>query len=370
MMPVRCLTILAIVPLLASCTTLPSFGPSSSAINNAAVEVVANPQDVLPFRIVDISTSTMPFLDPAARHFPATLRQQGFRGTDEVIDIADRLDIHIWEVAEDGLFATAERRETLLPVIVSNTGTISAPYAGTITARGLTTAELRGLLLDRYRGQAIEPEIAVTIAQTQSRAATVLGSVGAPGRAEIPSRGVRLLDLIAQAGGTPHPAWETSVTVQRGAVSASLPLSDILSDTGNNIVVLPRDVVNIAHQPRRFAVYGAVNRPGNIEIPLEKPHLAYLLAETGGLNDGVAQAKSVFVFRPAPSAAAGDSVRAIAYRFNFSVPDAFLLAGMFQLEPTDIIYVTSAEAVDFQRFLSLVLSPVVGTATRVADATN
>ncbi|WP_019953554.1 SLBB domain-containing protein [Yoonia vestfoldensis] len=353
--------------LLSGCATLPSSGPSAAAIDAAAVETVSRPQDVLPFRIIDVSMSTLPTEATQAHRFPVAFREQGLRTADEVIDAGDQLDIRLWEVAEDGLFATAGRRETLLSLAVSNSGTISAPYAGTITARGLTTQGLRALLLDRYRGQAVEPEITVSLVQTQSRSTAVLGAVGTPGRVVIPPGGIRLLDLIAQAGGTPHAAWETTVTVRRGTTSATVALADILRHASNDIVVLPRDVVSVAHIPRRFAVYGGVRRPGNIEIPLETPHLAYLLAETGGLDDGVAQAKSVFVFRPAQGTASGDTVRALAFRFDFSVPDAFLLAGLFVLEPTDIVYVTSAQAADFQRFVALVLSPIVGTAAQVGN---
>ncbi len=355
------------VLLLAGCATLPAFGPSAAAIDEAAADVVAQDQDVLPYRIVEISPATLPQTEDVAQRFPAVLRQQTLRTTDARIDVGDRLDIRIWEIAEDGLFATAGRRETSLPLVVAESGTISAPYAGTVTARGLTAPDLRALLLDRYRGQAIEPEIAVTIAETPSRSVTILGAVNAPGRSMIPSRGIRLLDLIAQAGGTPHAPWETMVTVRRDATTATLAMSDILRSAANNIVILPQDVVSLAHVPRRFAVYGAVNQPGNVEVPLETATLAYLLAETGGLNDGVAAATSVFVFRPVAAGGSDDAVRAIAYRFDFSVPDAFFLAGMFTLAPTDIVYVTAAPVVDFQRFMSLVLSPVTGTVAAVRN---
>jgi polysaccharide export outer membrane protein len=135
-------------------------------------------------------------------------------------------------------------------------------------------------------------------------------------------------------------------------------------------VVLPGDIINIVHEPRRFAVYGAINQPGNIEIPMEEAHLAYLLAEVGGLNDRVAQARSAFVFRPV----VGDSLRAastaIAYRLDFSRPDALLLAGMFKLQPNDITYIASADAADFQKFVTIFLSPLLGTATRASSIGN
>lgn len=353
---------------LAGCSILPSFGPSTDTIEGGALEVVSTvEEDVVPFRIVEVSAATLPQVQRSRHSFPTTFQNQRFRTTDETAQAGDRLEIRIWEVAEDGLFATAGNRETLLEVTVSNSGTVSVPYADTIIAEGLTPAQLRFLLLERYRGQAVEPEIAVAIADTQSRAATVLGAVRSPGRVAIPSRGIYLLDLLAQAGGVPEVPWEVTVTVQRAASTVSLPLSDILANPSNNVVIFPGDTINIAHTPRRFAVYGAVNQPGNIDIPLEDPTLAYLLAEAGGLNDRVAAAQSAFVFRPSAATHASEVHPAVAYRFDFSRPDSLLLAGMFTLQPTDIVYVASADAADFQRFVSTVLSPFFTAASRTTN---
>jgi polysaccharide export outer membrane protein len=79
------------------------------------------------------------------------------------------------------------------------------------------------------------------------------------------------------------------------------------------------------------------------------------MAEVGGLNDQVAQTRSVFVFRPSEGAGL-----AKAYQFDFSRPDALLLASAFRLLHTDITYVASADAADFKRFVSIVLSPLFG----------
>jgi polysaccharide export outer membrane protein len=355
----------ALAALLAGCSALPAFGPDADAITRVARDGTAVAEDALPFQVVEVTASTLPSASEAHKSFTESFRTQGFRDADEVVGVGDQLEIRIWEVSEDGLFATAGNRETVLDARVSNTGNITVPYADTIAARGLTTSQLRNLLLQRYHGQAVEPEIAVAITVTEARSATVLGSVRNPGRIEIPPRGIRLLDLLASTGGASQAPWEVRVNLQRGSTSGSLLLSDIVSRPVNNIVILPGDTVNVTHEARRFTVYGGVSRPANIEIPVEDANLAYLLAEAGGLNDRVAQVRSVFVFRPA-----GYGGTATAYRFDFSRPDALLLASTFRLEPTDIIYVASADAADFQRFLSIVMSPLLGTARSLASIGN
>lgn len=342
---------------LAGCSSFPAFGPDADAIMRAGADSATAVQDTVPFEIVEVTASTLPKTDDTSSLFPASFRSQQFHSEDEVIHEGDLLEIRIWEVAEDGLFASAGNRETKLNVQVSNSGQITVPYAGTLGAQGLTTSDLRALLLERYHGRAVDPEIAVSIAGTEARSATLLGDVRNPGRATVPSRGIRLLDLIAQSGGANHAPWEILISVQRGTASASISLADVIGNSANNIVILPGDTVNVAYEVRRFAVYGGVSRSSNIEILKQEANLAYLLAEVGGLDESLAQAKAVFVFRPAAEANA-----ATAYRFDFSRPDALLLASAFSLMPTDVTYVASADAADLQRFASMILSPLLGAA--------
>ena len=355
----------AAVGLLAGCSTMPAFGPDANAITSTGANHTAVAEDTLPFEVVEVTAATLPEAENTTSFFPASFQSQQFSNADEVVIEGDLLEIKIWEVAEDGLFATSGNRETILNVQVSNSGQITVPYAGTLEARGLTTTEMRALLLERYQGRAVEPEIAVSIKSTEARSTTLLGAVRAPGRTTVPSRGIRLLDLIAKGGGVNHAPWEIVISVQRGSISGSRNLSDFIRTPANNIVILPGDTVTVAHEPRRFAVYGGVNKSSNIEIPTQNATLAYLLAEVGGLNDRVAQARSVFVFRETSSGATPT-----AYQFDFSRPDAFLLANSFRLQPNDITYVASADAADFQRFVTILLSPLLGTGGTITQLGN
>lgn len=357
--------IMTVATFTAGCSTMPAFGPDADAIMQASAQSEGFESDLLPFEVVNITAETLPAESPSTELFPDIFRDQQFLSADETIGIGDHLDIRIWEVAEDGLFATAGNRETELAVQVSNSGQITVPYAGLLNTQGLTTAQLRNLLLERYQGRAVEPEIAVSITSAEGRSATLLGDLRSPGRLIIPPKGIRLLDLIAQGGGTATAPWETLVTIQRHSASATLTLADIIRSQANNIVVLPNDTVNVAHQPRRFAVYGGVSRPSNIEIPIEDANLAYLLAEVGGLDDHIAQARSVFVFRPGRAQAEPS-----AYQLDFSRPDAFLLANSFRLQPNDITYVASADAADFQRFVNILLSPLFDTGLIASSVGN
>ena len=347
--------IMTVASLIAGCSTMPAFGPDAGAIDQASIQGENPAADILPFELVNVTAATLPTNEQSTALFPVTFRNQQFLSADETISIGDKLNIRIWEVGEDGLFATAGNRETALNVEVSNSGQITVPYAGSLNADALSTAQLRSALLERYQGRAVEPEISVSINSTYDRSVTVLGSVGSPGRLTIPPSGIRLLDLIAQSGGASSPPWETLVSIQRESASSTLTLAEIIRSQTNNVVILSGDTVHVAHEPRRFAVYGGVSRPSNIEIPVETASLAYLLAEVGGLNELVAQVRSVYVFRQMAG-----TRNAVAYKFDFSRPDAFILADRFQLKPSDITYVASSDAADFQRFMSIIASPILG----------
>ena len=349
---------------------MPAFGPRSNSIaQNSKPNEIADYAN-LPFDVVNISAASLPLVIPPHGQFPAAFLQQAFRTEEETIQVADVLEIRIWESAQDGLFASSGQRETALKATVSNAGMIEIPYGGRVRAHGRTLHQLRAVLLKRYRGQAIEPEISISILATASRTATVLGAVRTPARAVIPSKGIRLLDLLAQTGGTPHPNWEVQVVVQRGALSSCLMLQEIVDRTSNNITIIPGDTVHVTHRPRRFPVYGATLLTGSFEVPVVQPSLSALLAEAKGLNDMLAEATSVFVFRQPSADTAAEPPAPVAYRFDFAKPDAFILADRFKLSPSDIVYVATADASEFRKFVTTILSPIFGTVSNVRTLGN
>ena len=364
--PVFCLLFLS------GCSTLPSFGPSSNSIVNAAdAEILEVEQEEVPptnFRLIDISQTTLPkahFQHP--HYFSAKLLEQTFLQVNQRVIPADVISIRVWESANDGLFASSGRRETNFTLSVSNSGRIDVPYAGSIEVADRSVHQIREILLERYKGKAIDPEINVEIRNTSSRGVSILGAVARPGRINIPSQGIRLLDLIALAGGIPYPIWETDLTLSRGDFSETLSIDAVLKHPENNIVVLPNDTIQIKHVPRKFSVYGAIARPGNFILNTPDPRLSDLLAESGGLIDMNAEASSVFIFRPDEETSESYIINATAYRLNFSRPDAFILASQFAVADTDIVYVATADASEFRKFITTLLSPLLKSANSIKD---
>lgn len=347
---------------LSACNSMPAFGPAADKIIAAGSAESTVLGDELQFKLIEVDSQTIPEARRLNQAFPRAFLGQVYSADNDTIVPGDQIEVRIWEVSEDGLFARTGDQETILTIQVSNKGDIFVPYAGSIRAEGLTADQLRDLLLERFNGRAVEPEITVDINTTETRAATVLGTVKAPGRFFVPPRGIRLLDLIARSGGAAQAPWELTITVQRGSAVGSASFMDVIDVPTNNIVILPGDTINVNHEPRLFPIFGAVTSPANISLSSRRANLASLLAEVGGLNQSVAQPRSVFVFRPKSSLGI-----ALAYRFDFSRPDALLLAEKFELEPGDITYVSSANVADLERFVSIILSPILGVASTTVD---
>jgi len=353
-----------------ACSTLPAFGPSADAIVANAQTPPAEEVSVLEYDLVELSAATLPRKAGTRNAFSNEFVRQQLISRDNVITSGDVLDIRIWEVGADGLFASNGQRATVITLVVGNAGFIDVPYAGRVEAAGMSTEALRKVLLERYQGQALGPEVSVRITQSESRYVTVVGEVKSPKRVPLPASGIRLLDVLAEAGGTPDPDWEVELKVTRNARSSALRLDKVKSSPANNIVVLPGDTVQVSHTPRLYAAFGAVARPGQVTLSSAEPNLAELLAKVGGLDDDAAEANSVFVFRQPTNLSANSRVIPSVYRLDFARPDAFIVAQAFALQTNDIVYAATADAKEFRKFTSTLLSPFFGAVNGLQNLGN
>ena len=351
------LGIFACSTMLAGCSTLPAFGPSSNSIMNAALVKQTETVTQAEFTLIDLSPSSLPqTVDTRPKHFSEFFAAQELLLSDEQITAGDIISIRIWEGMDDGLFANNGQREITFTLTVSNSGYVEVPHAGRVKVENLSTSQMRQELLKRYLGKAVTPEISILIEQTKSRDVSVLGAVTNPGRIRIPAQGIFVLDLLALAGGSTIPAWESTLTITRKGTSATISLDWLVKDAKNNVVVLPGDILNFNHTPRSYAVYGAVTKPGGLNFQKTEVRLNDLLAGAGGLNDMQAEASSVFVFRTTDV----QNGSGTAYRLDMSRPDAFLLAQQFEIQNSDVVYVATANASEFRKFVTTLLSPFFG----------
>lgn len=370
--------------LLGGCANLGASGPSSRAVNQASaadsrVRIVALSEPVARSiaAAADGSTFASVFGDMPQRH--------------GLISPGDILDVSIWEAPPAVLFTSGRASVAggAMPnqaggsdfpgQMVDADGTITVPFAGRIKAVGRSPNDVGREIAARLASKAHDPQAMVRIAQNQGSDVTVVGDVATSRRIALTTRNERLLDALAGAGGVRQPVDKVLIQITRGATVASRPLGAIIRDPKENITLAPSDIITALFQPYSFQALGALG--ANAEVPIEGSgiSLAQGLARVGGLQDQRANIKGVFIFRFEDPAALPPDQRSgapltpdgkipVIYRIDMSDPATFFVMQTFPMRDKDILYVSNAPAVDFQKFVGLVSQltfSIVGIAAQV-----
>lgn len=360
--------------LLVSCTTLGSSGPSSRSIksvqSDASGIMLINLNDQVARQIFQRHQSRT-----FAQIFGANAINQYFIGPGDVLDIA------IWEAPPAALFgsapvtsglsssvssAAATARSAAIPEqMVDNSGKITVPFAGSIIAAGRTPIQVAQEIAARLNGKAHDPQVIVRIASNQAANVTVVGEVSKSGLMPLTTKGERLLDAVANAGGVKQQVNKMTIQVSRDGVVASKPLADVINKPEENIPLHANDVVTLLYQPYSFQALGAFNTNAEVSFEATGLNLAQALGRIGGLQDNRADIKGVFIFRFEDPATLGDLVTPttrmtpdgkvpVIYRMDMSNPMTFFVAQGFRIQNGDILYVSNAPLIDIQKFFNII----------------
>ncbi|HEX5536832.1 MAG TPA: polysaccharide biosynthesis/export family protein, partial [Sphingobium sp.] len=295
-----------------------------------------------------------------------------------VIGKGDVLDIAIWEAPPAALFGAAggdprassgsTARGTSLPEqMVDTDGNVTIPFVGAVRAAGRTPQQVAADVVRRLTGIAHEPQVIVRVVSNATTNVTIVGDIANSTRVPLTSRGERVLDVIASAGGVKQPVGKTLIQITRGDRVASLPLEAIIKDPRQNIRLSPNDVVTALFQPYSFIALGATGL--NAEVPFEATGLtlAQALGRAGGLQDQRADVRGAFLFRledpealdravAAKSRRTPDGKIPVIYRINMKDPSIFFAAQSFPVHNKDVIYVSNAPLAEFQKFVAIASS--------------
>lgn len=360
--------VLAVGLFAAGCGALPTSGPT-------AKQIVSQQRDEKqpPFGIVDIDSGVVDRVLARPRESFRTRFPSHGLPREPAIGVGDSLVVTVWEAAGGGLFASATTDEivpgshsvTLPEQIVARDGAISIPFAGRIAAAGHLPTEVQREIERRLKGKAIEPQAIVTVPKSVNNTVTVTGEAIAGARIPLSLKGDRLLDLIAAAGGSRAPVYETYVRLSRGGVTATIPMETLVSDPLENIYAQPGDVLTIVKSPRTFTVFGAAGQNNEIDFPSARLSLVEALAKAGGLQDSRSDPEGVFLFRyepvavlqalgVPPAAVTPDGRAPVVYRLNLRNAKAYFAAQRFPVEDKDVIYVANADVDELQKFFGLI----------------
>jgi polysaccharide export outer membrane protein len=292
-----------------------------------------------------------------------------------VVQPGDVLEIMILEAPPAVLFGSAalgfgavgaSSATTLPQYMVQQSGVISVPFAGIIQATGRTLPEIERTIVSRLQGKAHLPQVMVRLVQNHSANVTVVGEVATSVRMPLTPKGEQLLDALAAAGGAKQSVEKMTIQITRDGMVQSMPLSAIIADPRQNIVLKSNDVVTALYQPYSFTVLGAVGKNDELHFEATGITLSQAMGRVSGLMDGRADPKGVFLFRweypaalPAHSADVVPDVNGripVIYRVNMKDPATYLAMQHFQIRDKDVMYVSINPITEFQRVFSLISS--------------
>lgn len=301
------------------------------------------------------------------------------------VGVGDTLEVTIWEAAPAALFGTAvldssvgsglttSRPNTLPGILVGPSGTITIPFAGQVPAAGHSLREIEQEIVRRLQGRAHLPQAMVRIANNATANVTVLGDVKNPQRVPLTPRGERVLDAIAQAGGTGQPLDRMMIEITRGGTVQRMAARDVIRYPRQNIVLRRDDVVTAFYQPYSFTVMGATGKNDEIRFEGVGLTLAQALGRIGGLQDMRADARGVFLFRwenPQLLGPLGQGTRPnadglvpVIYQADLKRPETYFAVQHFRMRDGDVIYVSNSRVAELQRFVNIVSSSILPVAT-------
>ncbi|MFB2551234.1 polysaccharide biosynthesis/export family protein [Ensifer soli] len=360
---------------LTSCNALPSSGPSVGKILEVSKEAYA------PYTLIEVTAPLINMMSGRGQVQLFSAFGNARKKSSSRIGIGDTIVVSIWEASSEGLFASAVGGRgggAMVPEQpVSENGTITVPYAGTITVVGKTPGEVKAQVEKALQGMAVEPQVLISVIKNLSNTVTVTGEVANSGRIPLSARGEKLLDIIAIAGGPRKDAHELAVQISRGNRTETIPMERLVSDPRENIYVQPDDVIALIRQPRSFTVFGASTSNESVQFDESRLYLNQALAKVGGLNDERANAKGVFIYRsepvdlvrrlfPGKPIQSNDGLANVIYQIDLKDPNGFFLLKSFEIYNSDLIYIANSSLAEVRKFATLVSS----TAAPVAQAAS
>ena len=294
--------------------------------------------------------------------FDANLQQQ-IKQYAYQVGVGDVLNITVWDHPELTIPAGQFRSAGETGNVVHPDGTIFYPYVGKVPVEGKHVTQIRDLVTQKL-GKYIEaPQIDVSVAAYRSQKVFVSGAVMQPANLPITNVPLTLLDALNACGGmSPDADWRSVVLTTKTNNGADKEVLDLYAlyqqgDMSQNRLLGPNDIV---HVPRndglKVFVMGDVVSAVTQRIDRSGLTLAEALNNSGGINQASASAKGIFVLR----ASEAEDKLVDVYQLDASVGSLLVLSTQFELQPLDIVYVTSAPMARWNKVISQFLPTIRG----------
>lgn len=358
--------------LVASCG-LPGVGPTKNQIFAGSVQREGDAFVVAVNDRVTRTTAVVPALG-----FSDGLKNASVQSAD-IIRPGDTLGLTIWENVDDGLLAGEVSNATALESVqVDGAGFIFVPYAGRIKAAGNTPEAIRRIITQKLEDQTPDPQVEVRRTAGDGATVSILGSAGTQGVFPITRPTRTLGSMLANAGGVGTAPEIAQITLTRGGHSETIWFEDLYDHPELDIALRDGDRILIQADARAFTALGAAGTQTRLTFETRTLSLVEALAQLGGLSATTADPTGVFVFRNEPAEIANavlgrsDLVGAqrLIYVMDLTEPNGLFMARDFLIRDGDLIYVTEAPIVQWNRTIASITGTLGGAQGLTTAATG